>query len=81
MLEKIKSLKYSATVRKMVGAGFGFIVFFENVKIKHPYHKYDVKQPSFIISLRFLFWDFYVMVYKPAKIMLNRAERRANHMK
>ena len=81
MLEKIKSLKCSAAIEKIDGGGFGFIVLFENIKVKHPFHKYDVKQPSFIITLRFLFWDFYMMVYKPAKIPLNRAERRALHMK
>ena len=81
MLKKIKSLSFAAGVDKLDGGGFGFIIQFENVKVWHPYRKMNVKQPSFIINLRFLFWDFYVMVYKPAKIALNRAERRANHMK
>lgn len=81
MLKKIKSLKFSASIVKLVGGGFGFMIWFEKAKVKHPYHKYDVKQPTFIITLRFLFWDCYFMVYKPAKIMLNRAERRANRMK
>lgn len=81
MMKKIKSLSFAADVEKLDGGGIGFMISFLRVKVWHPYRKMNMKQPSFIITLRFLFWDFYIMVYKPAKIALNRAERRANHMK
>lgn len=81
MWEKIKSLKFSAGVDKLDGVGFGFLASCSNLKFKHPYRKVDVNQPSMIMMLRFLSWGFYIMVYKPGKIALNRAERRANHMK
>lgn len=81
MWEKIKSLKFKAGVDKLDGVSIGFIVSFGNVKFKHPYRKVDINQLSLILILRLVLWDFYIMVYTPGKIALNRAERRANHMK
>lgn len=73
-------IKVQFTQEKLEGYGVALGFEFSNVKVRHPYHKYDLKQPTFAASLRVWRWQGYMMVYKPAKVMLNRKERRANHL-
>lgn len=74
------SLKTVWGVDRFSGFGLGFSATFENVPVPHPYRKMELKQRSMILNLRFYHWDVWYMIYKPAKIALNRQERRANHL-
>lgn len=65
---------------KVQGYGLALGIEFAMVKVRHPYHKYDVNQPTFTLAVRLLKREYFFMVYKPANIRLNRAERRANHL-
>lgn len=48
--------------------------------ITHPYHKGKIYYPVFAFILMFFYWNITLSVYNPPKIMLNRAQRRANKM-
>lgn len=79
--EKFKiSLKAVWGVDRFSGFGLGVSATFENVPVPHPYRKIELKQRSLIFNLRFYHWDVWYMIYKPAKIALNRKERQANHL-
>lgn len=73
-------LKIQLSQEKLEGYGVALGFEFLSVKVRHPYHKYDLEQPTFAASLRVWRWQGYIMVYRPAKIGLNRKERRANHL-
>lgn len=73
--------KAQFTKERLDGYGVAIGAEFCNVKVKHPYiAKYFVPQPTLTLALRVWQWSFYMMIYKPANIKLNRAQRRANHM-
>lgn len=74
-------LKAQFSKEKLDGYGVAAGFEFSNVKVSHPYNRGFVKQPTFAATLRVLRWQFYAMVYRPAKILLTRKERRANHFK
>lgn len=67
-------------VDRFSGFGLGLSATFENVPVPHPYRRIELKQRSLILNLRFYHWDVWCMFYKPAKVALNRQERRANHL-
>lgn len=73
-------IKAQFTQSKVQGYGLALGIEFAKVKVRHPYHKYDVNQPTFTLALRILKREYYIIIYKPATIRLNRAERRANHL-
>ena len=79
--KKSKSLlKADWSIDRFDGFGLGLSVTFMNVPVPHPYRKIELKQRSLILNLRFYHWDVWCMFYKPAKVALNRQERRANHL-
>lgn len=49
--------------------------------ITHPYHKGKCYYPVFAIIVMVAFWSFTLSVYRPPKVLFNRQQRRANHMK
>lgn len=62
--------------------GYGLVVGFEfaNVKVQHPYRSWSENQPTFTFAFRIWKWQFYLMIYKPANVTLNRKQRRANKL-
>lgn len=71
-------LKANFTKEKLDGYGVAVGFEFVNVKVTHPYRSETLKQPTFSAVLRLLKWQFYLMIYKPANVTLNRKQRRAN---
>lgn len=66
---------------RLDGYGVAIGAEFVIVKVQHPYNKFlKESQPTFAMTLRFLRWQLFMMIYKPANIKLNRAQRRANHL-
>ena len=65
---------------KVRGFGLGLSVEFARIPARHPYRAITEHQPTFTMAGRFWKWQAYVMIYKPVKFGLNRAERRANHL-
>lgn len=74
-------LKAQFSKERLDGYGVAIGVEYCNVKVRHPYRNYDERQPTFCVTIRLWCWQWYAMVYRPATIKLNRAERRANHFK
>lgn len=73
-------LKADWAIDRFDGFGLGLSLTYENVAVPHPYRKIELKQRSLIFVLRIYHWDVFFMIYKPAKVALNRQERRANHL-
>ena len=73
-------LKTLFTLERRKGFSLGFGVECANVEVQHPTRNYTEKQPTLTVVLLFFCWSLYFMVYKPAKIRLNRKERRANKL-
>lgn len=71
-------LKAQFSRNRVDGYGLAIGAEFCRVKVKHPYRDVCDYQPTFTIALRVWCWEFYFMCYKPAKVMLNRKERRMN---
>lgn len=71
-------LKANFSKEKLDGYGVAVGVEFVNVKVKLPYRSETLKQPTLSAVLRLLKWQFYLMVYKPANVTLNRKQRQAN---
>lgn len=71
-------IKANFTKEKLDGYGVAFGFEFVNVKVEHPYRSMKLKQPTFSAVLRLLKWQFYLMIYKPANVTLNRKQSRAN---
>lgn len=74
-------LKSQFACERLDGFALAVGVEFVNVKVQHPYRNLKEKQPTFTLALSLIKWSIYLMIYKPAKIKFNRAERRANHLK
>ena len=72
--------KANFTKEKLDGYGLAVGIEFVNVKINHPYRSETLKQPTFSAVLRVLRWQFYLMIYKPINVALNRKQRRANKL-
>lgn len=49
--------------------------------VAHPYHKGKCYYPIFAVIILFAWWQITASLYTPPRIMLNRAQRRANHLK
>lgn len=50
------------------------------IEVPHPYGGAPGKQPTLTMSLQFIRWAFYLSIYKPANLRLNRKQRRQNHL-
>lgn len=75
-------LKAQFSKERLDGYGVAIGAEFVIIKVQHPYNRFlQESQPTFAITFRFLRWQFFLMIYKPANIKLNRAQRRANHLK
>lgn len=72
-------LKAQLSNERVQGIGLGFVIEAARIKVQHPYNSSKAIQPTFTIALRFYHWQVYFMLYKPARIALNRKQRRANH--
>lgn len=73
-------LKAQFSKERLDGYGVAVGVEYANVKVPHPYNRGNVMQKTFAMTFRIWNRQFYFMVYKPAKILLTRKERRANHL-
>lgn len=73
-------LKANFSKQKLNGYGVAVGVEFVNVVVKRPYRSETLKQFTFSAVLRLLKWQFYLVVYKPANVTLNRMQRRANKL-
>lgn len=73
--------KASFSKKKLHLWSFGLTIQAGRDFITHPYRNYKIFYPICAIIFMFAKWSFTMSVYKPANVMLNRAERRANHMK
>lgn len=71
-------LKAQFSHERVQGIGLGFVIEGAGIKVQHPYNSIKAVQPTFTIAIRFYHWQYYFMVYKPAKVALNRKQRRAN---
>lgn len=73
-------LKAQFSRERVQGIGLGFVVEGANIEVQHPYNSSKAVQPTFTIAIRFYHWQLYLMVYRPAKVALNRKQRRANKL-
>ena len=71
-------LKAQFSHERVQGVGLGFVVEGARIWVQHPYNSIKAVQSTFTIAIRFYHWQYYFMVYKPAKVGLNRKQRRAN---
>lgn len=74
-------IKASFSREKFKGFAFGISFGVYDVPVDHPYKRGTVSQWSLHLLVRVVCYDLNVVVYKPAKILLTRKERRANKMK
>lgn len=73
-------LKAQFSQERVQGIGLGFVIEGANIEVRHPYNYSKAVQPTFTIAIRFYHWQLYFMVYRPAKVALNRKQRRANKL-
>lgn len=74
-------LKAQFARERLDGYAMAVGIEFVKIKVKHPYRNLTENQPTLTLALTLVKWAFYLMIYKPAKLKFNRAERRANHLK
>ena len=74
-------LKAQFSHERVLGVGLGFVIEGARIKVQHPYNSIRAVQPTFTIAIRLYHWQLYFMVYKRAKMALNRKQRRANKMR
>lgn len=74
-------IKASFSREKFKGFAFGIAFGMYDVPVPHPYNRGTVSQWSLHLLVRLFCYDLNFVVYKPAKILLTRKERRANKMK
>lgn len=70
-------LKTLFSHERVQGVGIGFVVQGARFEVQHPYNSLKAFQPTFTIAIRFYHWQLYLAVYRPAKMALNRKQRRA----
>lgn len=73
-------IKAQFTKEQVPGFGLGLAIEFSSVKIPAPYKGVNYSQPTFTLAVRFAKWQFYLIVYKPANVALNRHDRRRLHI-
>lgn len=81
MKKFFKEIKARIGIERFSGFGLGMSIIYINIDVPHPYRRMNCVQPTFYLILRVICFEFYVQFYRPARIPLNRQERRANHMK
>lgn len=74
-------IKAQFTKEQVQGIGLGFVIEGARIILQHPYNYSKAVQPTLTIAIRFYHWQLYLMVYRPAKVALNRKQRRANKIK
>lgn len=72
-------IKAQLSKEKLKGVGLMFGVEFSSIKVQHPRNTTYGMQPTLTIGCRLIRWAFYLSVYRPANLKLNRKERRAIH--
>lgn len=73
-------IKAQFTKEQVQGFGLGLAIEFCRVKVQSPYKGVTHSQPTFTLAMRFAKWQFYLIIYKPANVTLNRHDRRRLHI-